>query len=634
MSDRDRLIVCFVLSLVCIVGAIVSSLVVRRAMYAKHGESLFKGKSMLSPFHLFLVGFFVGVCCLFYPMYHQDWDANGNGFLQALSALLISLRNGAQVFIMEGDASAVKAFIFTVLGNGNPFATLYYVYTLLIFIVAPIFTATFVLSFFKNASASLSYRLTHAKTVYYISKLTEKSIALAKNIAKENKRGSMIIFFDVYEKEDDEGMGALIEQAKRVGAICFSKDITEIGLKRNSLRLKRKFYFISENENDNVKQALTLIKICRTDERLNKIDNEFYVFATTESSEKLLDTALNGNLKVRRINENKNLMLNVLASGCLFQNAVEEDGVKKINLLIVGLGQYGIELLKAACWSCQMIGYYLTVHVIDKEENGEDIVRAMAPELLACKDCKEAGEVKYSIQFYPKVDVCDATFVDTLEKIGRVTVAFTTLGEDELNMETAMKLSAVFKREALLKNWTTPTIYAVVYNVIKSDTVTQNGLLSIKGDSYGVKLIGSLSRRFSLSVIEQLEMEEAAIECHTKWSDTEAAKEADIQSFEKYEYYRNSSRAEAVYAMIRRNLGIDVDQNGVTLEKISEYEHMRWNAYMRSEGYVYGEAKDYVAKTHPDLKSYWELPLEERKKTEEIVAKSLAKERSKLKVEG
>ena len=154
----------------------------------------------------------------------------------------------------------------------------------------------------------------------------------------------------------------------------------------------------------------------------------------------------------------------------------------------------------------------------------------------------------------------------------------------------------------------------------------------IKGEllsKYAVKLIGSLSRRFSLSVIEQLEMEDAAIECHTKWSDTKEAKEADLKSFEKYEYYRNSSRAEAVYAMIRKNLGIDVDQNGVTLEKISEYEHMRWNAYMRSEGYVYGEQKDYIAKTHPDLKSYWKLPLEERKKTEEIVAKSLAKERSK-----
>ena len=48
MSDMDRLIVCFILSLVCMAGAIVSSLVVRRALYAKHGESLFKGKSMLS----------------------------------------------------------------------------------------------------------------------------------------------------------------------------------------------------------------------------------------------------------------------------------------------------------------------------------------------------------------------------------------------------------------------------------------------------------------------------------------------------------------------------------------------------------------------------------------------------------
>lgn len=624
MTDVNRLILCFALSVGCILAGVLAGFIIRRFIYAKHGESLYKGKSMLSPFHILLVGFFVGVCCLFYPLYHQDWDANGSVVGQFFATLFYSLRNGAQVFIMEGDATAVKELIFSTLGEESVLGVWFYLYALLIFLVAPIFTATFVLSFFKNAKATLRYRLAPAKTVYYISNLTEKSIALAKNIAKEHGKGAMIVFFDVFEKEDDESNGELIEQANRIGAICFAKNITEIGLKRCRKKLVRKFYLIGENENENVKQALILMRICRADKRLDTKQNEFYVFATTESSEKLLDTAPNGKLKVRRINETKNLMLNVLSEGCLFENCVEENGKKKINLLIVGLGQYGVELLKAACWSCQMIGYYLTVHILDKSENCKDTIRAIAPELIEKSDCDDAGEAKYSLRFHPNIDVCDATLVDELERIGQITVAFTTLGDDELNMETAMKMSAVFKKQEIMQGWTPPSIYAVVYNVIKSNTILENGLRSIKGEPYPVKLIGGLSSRFSLKVIEQAEMEEEAIRCHTKWSETDTQKAADMEMFYKYEYYRNSSRAEAIYAKLREGLGIELGKDGVTLEQIAEYEHMRWNAYMRTEGYVYGQKKDDIAKTNPSLKSYWELSPEDRKKSEEIADKSLA----------
>lgn len=624
MNDTNRLILCFALSLGFIVLGAVVSFIVQRVIYAKHGDSLYKGKSMLSPFHIALVGFFCGVCCLFYPLYHMDWDANGSGAGQFFATIFYSLRNGAQVFIMEGDASAIKEMVFSVLGEDSVLGSFFYLYALLIFLIAPVFTATFVLSFFKNAKASWRYFWKPAQTIYYISSLTEKSIALAKNIAKEHGKWAKIVFFDVFEKEDDESNGELIEQAGRIGAICFAKNITEISLKRWRKKLVRKFYFIGENENENVKQALILMRICRADKRLDTKQNEFYVFATTESSEKLLDTAPNGNLKVRRINETKNLMLNVLSEGCLFENCVEENGKKIINLLIVGLGQYGVELLKAACWSCQMIGYYLTVHILDKSENCKDTIRAIAPELMEKSDCDDAGEVKYALRFHPNIDVCDATLIDELERIGQVTVAFTTLGDDELNMETAMKLSATFKKQEIMQGWTPPSVYAVVYNVIKSDTILTNGLRSIKDEPYPIKLIGGLFSRFSLKVIEQAEMEEEAIRCHTKWSETDAQKAADMETFYKYEYYRNSSRAEAIYAKLREDLGIKLGKDGVTLEQITEYEHMRWNAYMRTEGYVYGRKKDNIAKTHPSLKSYWELSPEDRKKSEEIADKSLA----------
>lgn len=625
MDDRQRLILCFALSLVFIVAAAWGSFFLRKTAYAKHGDMLYKGKSMLSPFHVLLIGFFLGICCLFYPMYYADWDGGGNGFLRALSATLASLRNGAQVFIMEGDASAVKETIFVTLTEGSRLGVAFYVYTLTLFIVAPVFTATFVLSFFKNVSASLRYHISSAKKIYYISKLTEKSIELAKNIAKQNERRNLIVFFDVLSGDEEEESD-LLDQARRLGGICFKKNVTEIGLLRGRKKAIRKFYFIGENESENVKQALTLINICRGDKRLNTKQNEFYVFATTRSSETLLDTVVNGNLKVRRVNETKNLIWHILSQGKLFENCIEEEGVKKINLLIVGLGRYGIELLKAACWCCQMIGYYLTVHVVDQEENCRQTLEAIVPELLEYSDCAEVGEAKYSLRIHSGVNVLDSSFSKKLREIGQISVAVTTLGEDELNMETAMMMSEVFRSQELSNGWARPYIYTVVYSSIKSETMHSNGLRSIKGDDYKINLIGSISSRYSLAVIEQIAMEQAAVECHTKWSETEASILADVASFNKFEYYRNSSRAEAIYAQIRKNLGIALNENGVTLTQITEYEHMRWNAYMRSEGFVYGKKKDYIAKTHPDLVSYWELSPEERKKSEEIVLKSLCKE--------
>ena len=67
--------------------------------------------------------------------------------------------------------------------------------------------------------------------------------------------------------------------------------------------------------------------------------------------------------------------------------------------------------------------------------------------------------------------------------------------------------------------------------------------------------------------------------------------------------------AEALHAYLRGRIGLipglispEVD------EKIYEHEHCRWNAFIRSEGYVYAPEKSDLAKTHKSLRPYMELP--------------------------
>ena len=52
----------------------------------------------------------------------------------------------------------------------------------------------------------------------------------------------------------------------------------------------------------------------------------------------------------------------------------------------------------------------------------------------------------------------------------------------------------------------------------------------------------------------------------------------------------------------------------ILVEKLKEQEHKRWNVYMRSEGYIYGDKRFDLGKIHHDLKPYSKLPPAEQNK--------------------
>ena len=610
----------------------------------KQEEGVAKGE--LKPFHFLLGGVFLCLLVLNYPVCYYAEFADNPPVLREIKTLFVTIYNTTATFFGDGDFAAVSEFLDG--ADLNPvLAGAYSTTATVMFFLSPIMTAGVVLSFFKNLSAVMKYRFSPRGEVYLMSELNERSISLAENIldkskvkTKEEKRAfkrKLVVFADVFEKEEEENF-ELVNRAHRLGAICMKRDIADIGLRKGKDK-SRKIYFIGEDEDENVKQALGMIKDCRANAknkgRLDNYDTQFYVFATDAVSEVLLDATENSKMKVRRVNENRNLVLSTMRTSTVFSDALpakEAGGEREIHLLIVGLGSYGTELLKAVCWCGQMVGYRLHVTVFDKDLEVESRVRSLAPELLEYNRHRAEGAPYYDIDIVGGVDVTDSTLESKLEELGEVTTAFVTLGDDELNVDAAMRLRRWFGRRNIKTDGArkVPTVYAVVYNGVKMQTLNKgDGLRGLpggeypQGESYGIHLIGGLEERYTVSVIEQLDLEEEGLNCHQSWvradgiaklkaaqssADKEAAEKElkekekkNLEKYEHYEYYRRASMAEAMYATLRESLGIVAGEGAYTEEAIADAERKRWVAYMRAEGYVGAKKRSDVARTHPKL---------------------------------
>ena len=598
-----------------------------RMEYTGKGDALYKKHFFLRPFQIFLICFFFGIVILFVPIYYTGYFYGESPVIRLLKTVLLSIHNTMRFFILDGDFDIIQNAVVGKDYLHHGIGSAYALYGSIVFVAAPVMTASIVLSFFKNASAHLKYTLSFSKDIYYISDLNEMSIALATDIMAEGGiKKPLVAFFNVTEGGDDVNC-ELVDQAKRLGAICFGKSITEIGLKYYRLLAKRKFYFISEQEDENVKQALTLIKHCQKNGRYNQPNTQFYVFATTADSEVLLDSVEHGEMKVRRINENRNLVINTLQEKPIFENYIEQNGEKKVAILIIGGGNYGTELIKAISWCGQMPGYCISIHVVDKSMETESYFSGIAPELMKKNKTREQGEPYYEITFHTDVDVYGNKFLELLGEIENITTAFVTLGDDKANLDVAMRIRREYGRLHLQKGYQIPHIYSVVYSTLKTQTLLQNGgLLCLGKDDFNIQFLGDVRTRYSLDVIEQLDLEEKGMRVHLNWLERRKAAiisagedqdeinakiEESRLAYNKYEYYRRASIASAVYQEV-------LAQNGITFASVEEqkkYEHFRWNAFMRAEGFVYdAETRDHIAKTHPSLKPYEILTRAEQEK--------------------
>lgn len=578
-----------------------------------------KYKVSLSPILLLSICLFIATCFIFYPIYSNELTTDNKTFFSIYEAISLSIHNSMRLFVLDGDFEIINNFI----NKNNIDITInnfFIIYSVTLYILAPITVLGIGLSFFKNLTAIIKHMLSFKQNFYYMSELNEHSIILAEDIFKTNAEKKQIIFFNVPDNFENS---ELLFRAKALNSFIFKQDINQLIIKKPSEKRIIKCYFISYDEEKNLNESLCFINHYNKNQKYNCPFLQCYVFTRTADSMFLLDSIEKGNMKVRRVNENRNLILGILKNYSIFENYIEKNGYREINIMIAGLGQYGTELLKAICWCGQMYMYKLTINVFDIKNNLQDIISKDCPELIKYNGCTQKGEAQYNIIFHDNYDILSYKFMNEINNIKDTTMAFLMLGNDELNIKAAIRIRELFGRLNLNEKSKIPQIFATIVNDKKADIINSfGGLKNFRNVSYDINIIGNIRTEYSSEIIEQNEFEEKGLKCHLRWANTVNEINNSIYTYNKYEYYRKSSISEVLYSELRQSLNISLTDDKKNNDIISEYEHRRWNAYMRTEGYVYNKEKNDIAKTHPSLIPYKNLSKHEKDKDTEVLKAS------------
>ena len=405
-------------------------------------------------------------------------------------------------------------------------------------------------------------------------------------------------------------------------------------------------------------------------------DKRIYLFSREENSEILVNGIQTDYIRVRRVDDISAMILQLFYQhgDTVFETAIDSGNQvlnqatgemvdeKLISALIVGGGYSGTAMLKTMTWFGQMFPYRLQMYVVDKESNVRDRLAAQFPEIMNEPhngDFETDGESHYSVDVIENVDVDTVDLENAIKKIGKVTYAFVALGDDERTINKAIELRIIFRRLGM-KN--TPAIHAVVRNSFKNRVLNDPKNTALK--AYEILTVGDIESNYSVETVIRSDLEAQALNRHMAWAnklkaereakyveiekeaaalaktdatkakeklkELEKMKEEDAkwyedqkESFWKVGYNYRSNLASVIHSEYKRRCkvpGAGKKPRERTKEENDFYkklEHARWNAYVRSEGYVFTAKRDRLAKTHNLLVPFDDLSEEEKAKDED-----------------
>ena len=241
-------------------------------------------------------------------------------------------------------------------------------------------------------------------------------------------------------------------------------------------------------------------------------------------------------------------------------------------------------------------------------------------------DYTTPGEAHYKIAIHTGLDADSFDFDKKLKELTDATYFFVSLGDDDKNIRTASKIRILMKRMGRY-----PVIHTIVYNPNKQDMLRYGHTVS--GQNYDIQPFGDISSTYSEDCILNSELERKALDRHLAYvyqvvesegltgKEKEEKISAEEENFWKYDYNYRSSTASVIHSKFK--LLCKVPGSAKTPDErteeekwfFREMEHQRWNAYVRSEGFVSCETKeqrDKLAKTHHLLVPFKDLPYDEQ----------------------
>jgi hypothetical protein len=627
---------------VSFIGSVVVWGVVLVCGLARHA-AYHRGRSGRRPARLVSIvtlGTFLSATLLFVPIYGETF---GEGLPSGAQTVFVSLHNVLRMFVLDAEFTMISEYV---QGLPFPYNPLYSLWAAFLYLLAPVLTFGVVLSFFKGLTAYRRYLLQYRRDAHVFSTLDERSLVLAESIRAQYPKAA-IVFTDAFDQEAGHA-DELLERALRIRAVCFKGGITNRALRTHSKDAALSFYLMDKNgaggaggvgpagrvglaapavapavDAGCTEQVLSLLR-----EFKMRANTRLYLFSFYPETEFLINSALEGSplIKVFRVDEAQSLVYRFLYEHSIFASAEPTlaraeptlagaeptlagtkptlagtgpaEKEKQISAVILGLGRYGSEMLKALCWCGQMVGYRLSIHVFDRSADAIEHFEAACPDLIAHNGDTAPGDAQYSIRFHRGMDYRAPGFEQALDEAA-ATFAFVSLGDDRNNLDAALCLRMLFERQGRC-----PDLFTVIDSSIEANLIRRHRLVNFKGQDYQVQVIGDFESRYSYDAVVASELEREALKRHLCWGS-----EAD---FYRFSYYYRSSMATAIHAKWCNACNVPEAQR-------PRLEHRRWNAYMRAEGYVYSGSTDSssrndIAKLHNDLVDFDLLSADEANK--------------------
>lgn len=532
-------------------------------------------------------------------------------FVMILPVFFIGVKN-----VSDGLYAILQSLIYALktLGGGQDYEFLadiqlsgllrsaYLIINYLCYIICPIVTSGLIISFVGDAFDRIRYALSFKEKCYVFSALNEKSLSLAKTIDKDG----VILFLNA--KDCDEGLKT---GARKEGALLLHGSVFGLKLFKNK---KYRIYLIEKDEDNNVDLAQGLITKIQEKKDVKTI---IYAFCQSGASVDFLESLIekDSNVEIRCIDETALLCNHLIFEHPLY---VLPAGCKDISVALVGLGNYGIRMLKTVYWAGQIVGLNLKIRAYDKDADKiKEQFLAECPLLKGDNTIQfvnaDVSSESFDDAFFNKDNSLDATHV------------FVCMGDDGLNFTVTEKFFRIFRQKRDFDKEKLPQFFTRVRSSKKTHSLFENSAFL---ENRNIHLFGTLESIYSKNTIFNSHLENLAFAVHlaywgalTENKNSEIFKEAN-HDFKTKEYDRRNSMAAAIHLNAKlfasgvlkgaspntdelneyKNL---IQDNNLLLE-LSKNEHLRWNAFMATEGYNSTTIDDikkyaYETKNHKDI---------------------------------
>ena len=541
--------------------------------------------------------------------------------------------------IFSGDGS--ETFII----DGHPFLSDIYVTMLaLVNLSVMISIVGFVLQFLDVVFENMMFGKRKFEEVFLFTEMNEKTLSIAKSIRADKKyEGKQygIVFLDVEATDKNK------EKARELKAHFTNGEFHEelAALWKKTKKLDLYIFECSEDENLAKLNDFTKIKLPEnmafTRVFVELTDTPWSIYGNFAKVNDLPSDKVIVNL----VHSSENFILNDLYDHSVFDGAriAEKSECERfadakkglgpaelriVDVLIVGLNQKSTEMVRALLPLCQMPGFVLKITLISIR-NGRAVLHRAIPELQ--DEICEFGESIYSIDFI-QAKGYDTDELELLvsEHCPKFTFAFVATDKNVLNVNIGLRLNTLRTR---LNN---DSDYKIQICNDRTDLIT-NWMPALKEN---IELVGGFDTIYNYKFITMSKIYNVCEKLHNsrqegKRKEAEAKGETyKVQAWADYcndEYKRHSVYARSLAlkykaeVLERYGLGWDTlwnDETWVT------YEHMRWNMYTRTLGYIYSGKTNVdeaalsqdgkmIAKVHACLIPFEDLP-EKNKKQDRI----------------